>query len=953
MHRGALLTGVLVVVIGALLFIRPFATREREIISSTPASPSLFTPPVPLDLQPGDELCVKDLPIDRDSQLARLVVLTDGKPGSPLAVSASGPGYSFHGMHAGGFPEGPVELSLRPPPRSLDGQICVRNKGSRKIAIQATPVGQRFSRPQPYLNGGPLEQDVPMTLHRANSASLIAQTPRALQHAAVFVPFAPWMLWILLVLVLAGIPAAMLVALARAASAPAGAVPDPSLHAPAVPLGSLLGRARPPATAALERVRALARRVPPAAWLGLFVVVAIAFTYLWASRMGTFQNDESQYAYLGRWMADHLPGSLWSFALLGRGLQRAEIYVLAATLGTMGSPQAFLVAHFVNVTAFASAAVPMYLLVRGLGARAGWALLAAVLGVATPWLVFATTFLTEPLAYPAMVWLLWATWRAVVDPRAATQLQALAILFVALLTRSAFLILVPVLPVVVVLQQLRFGGIRSFSPRLARRHLVIAAMVGAGVLWLALSAVGAVRSPTQLTGGYGTPFSVVWGPFLDKTAYYASRVVTGTGFVPFAIGLPWLVRQLWRPDDERTHAFVLTATLMIVLELYASSPAGPDERYVIYFGPPLIVAAIVALARRRLGWGWVAAGGFLAGLLLYKHGWNPEGGAYGYFIGPSETFYARVGLLRLAQYVPDTVTLQQAAFAIALVATGLCAYAFTRGSRTRAVAACVVAGLVLLQTAQASYTTTKFINQGGERFGPSHVQRAWVDHVIYGKSTAAIVALGLGNTTTYDPLWKEIQFWNTSVSSEFAPAPLGIQLPPGDFPGSIALDATTGRVTSTPRLPPYAVLPRGYTDVGLAGVPVAHASYMPADLVKLDRPLRATYQVGGVQPDGYFGPTAPATIRFFSAGLDPKRRSCAVVPLSAPVDASGRKTPVRYTLGTTNGSVEGGKLVNAKAPLAFRGRPYVDMELLSRTRIKLTDGRIAAAQIGQVSVGRC
>jgi hypothetical protein len=160
-------------------------------------------------------------------------------------------------------------------------------------------------------------------------------------------------------------------------------------------------------------------------------------------------------------------------------------------------------------------------------------------------------------------------------------------------------------------------------------------------------------------------------------------------------------------------------------------------------------------------------------------------------------------------------------------------------------------------------------------------------------------------------------------------------------------------VTSTPPLPPYAVLPRGYADVGLAGAPVAHAAYLPADLVKLAQPLRAAYRIGGVQADGYFGPNAPVTIRFFAAGLDPAQRSCGVVPLSAPIDASGRKVRVRYTLGTTKGSVEGGKLVNAKAPLAFRGRPYVDIELLSKARITLTDGRVAPAQIGQVSIGRC
>jgi hypothetical protein len=413
------------------------------------------------------------------------------------------------------------------------------------------------------------------------------------------------------------------------------------------------------------------------------------------------------------------------------------------------------------------------------------------------------------------------------------------------------------------------------------------------------------------------------------------------------------VRELIRPDDERTHAFALTAVVAILLLLYASSPAGLDERYVIYFGPPLSVAAVVALARRQLGWPWVAAGGVLAAVLVHGEGWNPNGGAYGFFIGPSESFYARVGLLHLADYVPAWMTLQKAAFIVAIALTALCAYAFTRRPRAQIVFAFLVAGLVILQTAQAAYTTSKFVTQGGERFGPSHTERTWVDQAIYGKGTAAIVGLGQGNTGIYDPIWAEIQFWNTSVSSEFAFAPLAIQLPPGDYPGSLSFDARTGRAKSTPKLPPYAVIPRGYVDTGLAGTPIAHATYIPADLIRVAQPLRVSFQVSGAQADGYIAPKAPVKIRFFAAGLDPAKRWCGVVPLSAPIDVSGKKPLVRYRLGTRSSTLEGGKLVNAKTPLAFGGRPYADVPLVASTPVKLSDGRVVSLQVGQITIAGC
>src|SRR5215213_3008624 len=111
MRKWGIAAGVLTVVLGALFFMRPYATRDREVISSTPAAPSLFTAPVSIELKAKDQLCLTNLPIDEDSEMARLVLYTYGQPtGSPLAVQTSGPGYKFDGTRAGDYKEGPVEL---------------------------------------------------------------------------------------------------------------------------------------------------------------------------------------------------------------------------------------------------------------------------------------------------------------------------------------------------------------------------------------------------------------------------------------------------------------------------------------------------------------------------------------------------------------------------------------------------------------------------------------------------------------------------------------------------------------------------------------------------------------------------------------------------------------------------------------------------------------------------
>src|SRR6478609_10586025 len=133
MRRWAIAAGVATLLIGALLFMRPFATRDRDVISSTPATAGPFMPLVPIDVKPGDRFCISEVPFDRESKLARLFIYTFGKPGAPLQVEAGAErGYSYVGRFPGGYPEGQVEIPLRPPAKSLNAQFCLTNKGKTK-----------------------------------------------------------------------------------------------------------------------------------------------------------------------------------------------------------------------------------------------------------------------------------------------------------------------------------------------------------------------------------------------------------------------------------------------------------------------------------------------------------------------------------------------------------------------------------------------------------------------------------------------------------------------------------------------------------------------------------------------------------------------------------------------------------------------------------------------------
>jgi hypothetical protein len=951
MARRVALTGAAVLVVLAAVFLIPFATRKREVTVSAPAGPPL--PPaslVPATIKPGSRLCIRQLALSPDDQVARVLVQTGGRPGPPLRVDVTAPGYSATSTVQPGYRDGPLEIALTPPRRSMRGDLCVQNTGRAAMSILASGVGEKLSRPQPELDGTQLQQDVPIVFHERAQASLANRTGELIGHASVFTPLPRWSLWLLLALVLLVLPAAAIGAVAKAAAAPA-ALPRAQrvTAAPPLPGAGLVARVRPP----LRRAARPLRRVPTWAWVTAIVLAACVFFYVWANRTTTFQPDEAQNVYFARWLLNNLPQGLWNFSFLQRGLQRAEIWVLAFGFHTFESPAAFRAVHLINSVAFASAAIPGYLLARGAGARKLYAVVAAVLVVAIPWVVVVTSFLTEPLAYPAFMWVIWAFWRVLVRPSVRSELVAFIVLFAALLTRSAFLLLAPVLPIAVVIQELRFGPRNAHE--VVRRHLLLTVAVLVGVAYLLAAAAGIAPSPKRLAGSYGTPFSLDWGLFFSKVGFWTSRVVVGSGFIPFAVGLPWLIVELVRPRHPRRHAFALVTLLAFVLLLYATYSAGPDERYVMYFAAPLAVAALVAFDKRDLRPLWVVAGGLFAAWLVRHHTWNPNLGPAGYFVAPAESFYARVGLLHLQQDIPGSVALRDAAFIVAAGLTALLAYAFTRRPRAGLIAACALAFLVVLQVAQAEYSMDKFTATFGGRYATPVDQHAWVDRALSGKpGDAAIWNSGVGNRGDYDYIWTDVQFWNSRVTGQYAEGgALRVSIPPGDYLGSVGVDQDTGAMQQNPPLPPWLVLPRDYVRIVPAGTPVVRPSFAGLDLWKIDHPAHARAVVLDAPDDGSVTQESAPTVRFFGAGLDPAKRWCGYVPIQAAGAGHGQSPPIPYHVGPRRGVIPPGGQVGVTVPLDFRGRAYVDVPVKLRGKVTTFDGSVYAGHIHLVGVMPC
>jgi hypothetical protein len=939
----------------ALLLIRgiPYLTQQREVIAATP-TPNAVSAVTPVPLPSGSTACLTQVTFSPQAQVARFV--TYGTPGakvSPLVVTAAGGNYKTTSRLSATYPSiGTVEVPIRPAKRPVIGQLCIRNKGPHGITLAGTAEGRTVGRSLTGVDGKFQIAQVSLTLRSAKPAALGSRIGALFRHASALNPTSPLFIWVLALAVLTLVPLAVFWALSTALAAGEST----SLVADAAPLAVPLAR---PAGRARRRVEPLIGRVaavPGWVWLTALVLVASVWLLRWGIRTHSFQNDEARNIYLSRWIDTALPGSLWDFTFISTGLQRLSLWLMAPVVGLFGGPDWARVGHALNSLLFASTAIPVYLIVRGLRLPARWAVLAAVLTVAVPWAVVATSFLTEPVAYPAFAFALWAIWRSVVKPGWRTDALAVVLVVVAGLARVNLLALGGALALGVVIQELRFGEQGSLRRRLFAFVRVHAALVGVAALVLfvvLLSATGLVSGTDRIAGFYGLKnrFHVPTTLLTSKLDVYTTRFIAGFAFVPFVFGLAWGVRTLVRPRDPERFGYALVGTLAIAAIIYTSAGAGFDERYIIYYAPVFAVAFVAALARRETPPVLVGAAGLVGALLLLGQEWSqaPQG-AYSWFVSPAETIYANVALGRIAHDLPNHDP-RSGAFVLTLGLVGLCVLAASRHRWARTLTGLLIAGVVAIQLFQTQDALSKYVNGAGSAAAASDSQRSWVDASLYGKSQAAVLAVGPGNSLPWDPIWTELQFWNDSVTQVASVGPRVIQVPLSDPALELNVDAETGRLTGGQGLAPYVVVPRIFLGLGLDTQVIRQAPYLALDLAKL-RTRQVQWKADGQQLDGFMNPGQPVRMRVYRGLASSPAPACAVALVTAP---DGLKSRVSLA----QGRVARGQLVAAthtariELPLRWHGQRYLDLSLTSTGKVKLPDGRVQSAQISGMAAGPC
>jgi len=593
-------------------------------------------------------------------------------------------------------------------------------------------------------------------------------------------------------------------------------------------------------------------RVPTWVWLVALVVVSSLFRYGLSRRVVApwIMVDELIYSELAK-----------SFAATGHFYIRdvhhggyGAVYPLLispAWRAFSSVPDAYAAAKAIGSVLMSLTAIPAYFLARRvLSAR--WALLAALLAVAVPSMMYTGTLMTETVFYPLFVCVALTLVLALERPTPARQGLLLAACAVAFLTRSQAIVLIPAVasaPLVLAWLDHRrvVRVVRDFRALYGALGLAIAAAL---VVQLARG-----RSPLDVLGSYSVTGHADYraDQVLKWLLYHVSELDLYLGVLPFAALL--LLVALGRSLDRPLRVFLaatlpLTAWLLLEVAAFASALSPRVQERNLFYVAPLFLIALLAWIERgmprpaRAAAGAAVLAAALPGALPFHRLIDTS--------AESDTL-AMLPLWWLQETIVDIDTVGVVVVAVAAV-LGLVFLSLSPRF------ALVLPAVVLLWFAFATERIERFdhgfpkASVGALYQGITASRRDWVDDTVGRDARVAFVYSGRNPTEQPLTLW-ENEFYNRSIGPVYdlrgqsmgdlpelpvRPGADGILLTPGD-----------GAVRSR-----YVL---SDDSVPLAGRVIGRDELRGMVLRRTDGLVAIASRLSGVYPDGWSGPHATYT----------------------------------------------------------------------------------------------
>jgi hypothetical protein len=343
-------------------------------------------------------------------------------------------------------------------------------------------------------------------------------------------------------------------------------------------------------TTAVTSVRSRAVAIPAWAWLTAIVVLSVALRLVLERRMVApwIMVDELIYSELAKSIAAH--GSFLIRDVPAHGFGFLYPILLAPAFRVASVPTAYGIAKAIGAVVMSLAAVPAYALARRL-VRPGLALVAALMTVAVPSMVYTGTLMTENAFYPLFITCGLVLVLVLERPTLARLALLLVLTLAAFLTRAQAVALVPA----VVTAPLLLG-----RARLREFRLMYAGVAGGAVLVLAWEVVRG-RSPLAALGAYrattGAHYSF-WS-VVRWLVYHVGELDLYVGVVPFA-ALLFLAATRDRRTPFVAASVSLTAWLLVEVAAFASTQSQRIEERNMFFVAPFFFIALLWWIERGL-----------------------------------------------------------------------------------------------------------------------------------------------------------------------------------------------------------------------------------------------------------------------------------------------------------------------------------------------------------------
>jgi hypothetical protein len=577
--------------------------------------------------------------------------------------------------------------------------------------------------------------------------------------------------------------------------------------------------------------RAFARAVPVWAWLAGIVLLSAGIRVLLAGRMPApwIMVDELIYSELAKSFAAH-----GRFLISGVpvGTSFGPVYpVLISPAYRLFSavPDAYDAVKAINSLLMSSAAVPAYFLARRVLTES-FALLAAVMAVAIPSMLYTGTVMTENAFYPVFICVALALVAMLERPTHRRQLLVLALCLVAYKTRQQALALFPaVLTAPLLLGRRGLGRFRMLYG------------TAAGVLCSAVFVEAARgRTPLALLGAYEVAGRHAYsaGEVAKWLLWHLSELDLYLGVVPAAAFV--VLALSWRTLEPAQRAFMAAASALsfwMILEVaaFASLPIVDriEERNMFYVAPFFLIALLLliqrGLPRPRLSAPLVAVGAALLVAVL----------PFSKLIGVQATAdtFALLPWWKLEEQV---ITPHQVRTVVVLAAL-IAAAAFLAVPQRYALALPLFV-LVYFAVAQAPIEARASMQSRGALFeGVGAVPPDWIDRSVPKGADVALIWTGKPNIYV---VW-ENEFFNRKVGNVYV---TGSAIP-GGLPSTALTVGRDGylRDSAGDRIRARYVLVDDSLD--LVGVKLASSVPLGVNLWDARRPVRSRSLIKGLYPN--------------------------------------------------------------------------------------------------------